>query len=72
LADKYKDNPVSFTDLHSDYSKHKEQITKIVHDEIYWFLPNLPKERLALLLSDVPTIITSSIGLKLKKVAKME
>jgi hypothetical protein len=72
LADKYKDDPNSFTNPHSDYSRHKEQLTKIIHDETYWFLPNLPKERLVALLSDIPAIATSAIGLKLKKVEKME
>jgi len=51
------------------YKQTKELFIQQINDEIFTFTPNFPQEQLKLLLMNMLVVTTSSVGVKLKKIA---
>lgn len=51
------------------YTQTRELLIKQINDEEFTFSPNFPQEQLKLLLTNMSVVTTSSVGVKLKKIA---
>jgi hypothetical protein len=69
LADKHKDG--GKIELNIGYQQHKNLILEIFHNETYWFQPNASKNKVVEYISTIKPIINTSVGVKLKKIAKI-